>query len=120
MMHEDGVVTEGGSSNLWIVQDGMLRTRPLSHKILAGITRDVVMGLAYSLGLPVDEREFKVSDALRADECFMTSATNFVLPVVSIDGDTIGDGDAGRCTMAIQERLPGARRTTDSLGGARR
>jgi D-alanine transaminase len=102
LMHEDGVVTEGGSSNVWIVQDGMLRTRALSNKILAGITRDVVMQLAFELGMPVDERPFTVSDAISADECFMTSATSFVLPVTRIDGRTIGNGSPGRCTMAVR------------------
>jgi D-alanine transaminase len=114
LMHEDGVVTEGGSSNVWIVQHGMLRTRPLSNRILAGITRDVIMQLAYELGLPIDERPFTVSDAIAADECFMTSATSFVLPVTRIDGHTIGNGTPGRCTMAVRnaylqraERLTG-------------
>ena len=102
LMHEDGVVTEGGSSNVWIVQEGMLRTRPLSNSILAGITRDVTMQLAYELGMPVDERAFTVDDALEADECFMTSATSFVLPVTRIDGKTIGHGTPGRCTLAVR------------------
>jgi len=102
LMHEDGVVTEGGSSNVWIVQEGLLRTRPLSNRILAGITRDVVMQLAYELGMPVDERAFTVDDALEADECFMTSATSFVLPVTRIDGKTIGHGTPGRCTLAVR------------------
>jgi D-alanine transaminase len=102
LMHEDGVVTEGGSSNVWIVQEGMLRTRALSNKILAGITRDVIMQLAYELGLPVDERPFTVADAIAADECFMTSATSFVLPVTRIDGRPIGNGTPGRCTTALR------------------
>ena len=119
LMHEDGVVTEGGSSNIWIVQDGMLRTRALSNKILAGITRDVVMGLAYELGLPVDERPFTVSDAIEADECFMTSATSFVLPVTRIDGKTIGSGSPGRCTLAVRNAyLERAQRLTGHASSA--
>lgn len=102
IMHERGLVTEGGSSNVWIVQDGTLRTRPLSHKILAGITRDVTIALAAEIGLPVDERAFTIDDALGASECFITSATSFILPVTSIDGQAIGNGAPGPCTLAVR------------------
>ena len=102
LMHHDGVVTEGGSSNVWIVQGGVLRTRMLSNNILAGITRAVVVELARELGLPVDERPFTITEARDADECFMTSATSFVLPVTSIDGHEVGDGAPGRHTSAVR------------------
>ncbi len=95
LMHEDGIVTEGGSSNFWLVQDGAIVTRALSHHILAGITRDVTMQLAGELGIAIVEREFSVDDACAADECFMTSATSFLLPVTQIDNRTIGNGAAG-------------------------
>ncbi len=95
MMHEDGVVTEGGSSNVWIVKDGVMITRPLSRDILAGITRDVTRELAHELKLPIVERPFTVGEALTADECFMTSATSFLLPVTQIDEQAIADGTPG-------------------------
>lgn len=103
MMHEDGVVTEGGSSNLWIVQQGTLITRPLSHDILAGITRDVVLELARAAGVPVVERPFTVDEARAADECLMTSATSFVLPVVTIDGAPVGDGAPGPVARRLRD-----------------
>ncbi len=103
MMHEDGVVTEGGSSNLWIVQGGTLITRPLSHDILAGITRDVVLELAAGAGIPVLERTFTVHEARTADECLMTSASSFVLPVVTIDGAPVGDGAPGTVARTLRE-----------------
>lgn len=103
MMHEDGVVTEGGSSNLWIVRGGTLITRPLSHDILAGITRDVVLELAHVAGIPVEERAFTVDEARAADECLMTSATSFVLPVVTIDGAPVGDGTPGPVARTLRE-----------------
>jgi D-alanine transaminase len=103
MMHEDGVVTEGGSSNLWIVQGGTLITRPLSHDILAGITRDVVLALAHAAGIPVQERAFTVDEARAADECLMTSATSFVLPVVTIDGAPVRDGTPGPVARTLRE-----------------
>lgn len=103
MMHEEGVVTEGGSSNLWIVQHGTLITRPLSHDILAGITRDVVLELAHAAGIPVQQRPFTVNEARAADECLMTSATSFVLPVVSVDGEPVGDGKPGPVARALRD-----------------
>ncbi len=103
LMHHDGEVTEGGSSNVWIVQGGMLRTRPLSNDILAGITRAVTIELARELGFPVDERAFTVAEALAADECFMTSATSFVLPVTAIDGARVSGGAPGPYTSAIRD-----------------
>lgn len=95
LMHEDGVVTEGGSSNVWIVKDGVMITRPISHDILAGITRDVTRELAHELKLPINECSFTIDEAIAADECFMTSATSFLLPVTRIDDHVIADGVAG-------------------------
>jgi D-alanine transaminase len=102
MMHEDGLVTEGGSSNLWIVNDGVLQTRPLSNDILAGITRDVVLELAHAAGVPVRERAFTVAQAKGARECLMSSATSFLLPVTKIDHDTVGDGEPGPVAQRLR------------------
>jgi D-alanine transaminase len=103
MMHEDGLVTEGGSSNLWIVRDGVAYTRPLSHDILAGITRDVVLELAREAGIPVQERAFTVEQACAADECFLSSATSFVLPITRIDDATVGSGAPGPVTQRLRD-----------------
>lgn len=102
MMHEDGLVTEGGSSNLWIVNDGVVQTRPLSDDILAGITRDVVLELAHAAGVPVRERAFTVAQAKAADECFMSSATSFILPVTTIDDHTVGRGTPGSVSQQLR------------------
>ena len=102
MMHEDGLVTEGGSSNLWIVNDGVLQTRPLSSDILAGITRDVVLELAHAAGVPVRERAFTVVQAKGARECLMSSATSFLLPVTKIDHDLVGDGEPGPVAQRLR------------------
>lgn len=103
IMHEDGMVTEGGSSNVWIVQNGTLITRSLSHSILAGITRDVILGLTARERIPVVERAFTLEEAYAASECFITSATTFVLPVTHIDGHTIGTGAPGALSMRLRE-----------------
>jgi D-alanine transaminase len=93
---EDGSVTEGTSSNAWIVTgDGVLVTRPASHAILNGITRQSILRIAAEEGLRFEERSFQVEEAFAAREAFMSSATSFVTPVLRVDDRTIGDGAPG-------------------------
>jgi D-alanine transaminase len=93
---EDGSVTEGTSSNAWIVTaDGVLVTRPASHAILNGITRQSILKIAAEEGLRFEERPFRVEEAFAAREAFMSSATSFVTPVLKVDDRTIGDGTPG-------------------------
>ena len=95
-MVEDGHVTEGGSSTAFIITgDKRIVTRPLSNAILPGITRLSVLRLAREQGLTLEERLFTVEEALAADEAFLTSASSFVMPVVSIDGKPVGSGKPG-------------------------
>jgi D-alanine transaminase len=95
-MVEDGVITEGTSSSAFILDaEGRLRTQPLGHHILPGVTRRAVMRLAEARGLTVEERPFTVAEALQAREAFLTAASAFVLPVVEIDGVSIGMGKPG-------------------------
>lgn len=103
MMHEDGLVTEGGSSNIWIVRDGIAYTRPLSSDILAGITRHVCLDVADEAQVSVVQRAFTVEQAIHADECFITSATSFVLPVTRIDEHVVGNGSPGPVTLRMRE-----------------
>ncbi|MFT0859892.1 D-amino-acid transaminase [Ancylobacter sp. G4_0304] len=92
----DGHVTEGGSTNAWIVtKDGVLRTRPAEHGILRGITRTVMFEVAEQLQLRIEERAFTVAEALAAREAFLSSATTIAMPVVRIDGQPIGEGKPG-------------------------
>ncbi|WP_294390740.1 D-amino-acid transaminase [uncultured Sphingomonas sp.] len=101
---EDGHVTEGSSSSaLILTADGALVTRPNSHAILPGCTRAAVQVLAEQHGLRWEERLFTVEEALMAREAMLTSASNFVLPIISIDGHAIGDGRPG----PVAERLRG-------------
>ena len=95
-MVEDGAVTEGSSSTAFIItRDGTIVTRPLSNAILPGITRRSVMRLAQEAQLRVEERLFTVEEAHAAAEAFITSASSFVMPVVSIDGRPVGSGKPG-------------------------
>ena len=103
-MIEDGFVTEGGSSTAFLItRDRRIVTRPLSAAILSGITRRAVMRLAEREQLIVEERAFTVAEAKAAAEVFYTSASNFVVPVVSIDGDAIGNGEPGSLTRQLSE-----------------
>jgi len=100
---EAGLVTEGASTNAWIVTaDGALRTRALDSAILAGVTRETLLGFLASEGLRVEERAFTVPEALLAPEAFLTSSSNFVLPVTRLDGKPIGDGRPGPITRRLR------------------
>ena len=99
----DGFVTEGASSNAWIVtRDGKLVTRPADHGILRGITRTVVLDVAAAQNLRLEERKFSVAEAYEAREAFVTSASQIVMPVVSIDGRPIGNGAPGLVANALR------------------
>jgi len=98
-----GRVTEGASSNAWIVtRDGTLITRPLGPDILPGITRSVVIDVTKAQGLAFEERAFTVAEAYAAREAFITSASQVVLPVVRIDGRLIGNGAPGLIAAALR------------------
>jgi D-alanine transaminase len=95
-MVEDGFVTEGTSSTAFVLDANCcVRTQPLGHHILPGVTRRAVLRLAKAEGLTVEERPFTVAEAKQASEAFLTAASAFVLPVVEIDGSPIGDGRPG-------------------------
>jgi D-alanine transaminase len=101
---EDGFVTEASSATAHIIsKDGTLITRGLSNAILHGITRLSVLDIARCAGLAVEERAFTPDEARNAAEAFITSATSFVLPVTSIDGQPIGDGKPGPETLKLRQ-----------------
>ena len=101
---EDGSVTEGTSSNAWIVTAaGVLVTRPASHAILNGITRQSILRVAAEEGLRFEERPFGLDEAFAAREAFMSSATSFVTPVLRIDDRTVGDGSPGPLSRRLLE-----------------
>src|SRR5690606_9625246 len=104
MVDEMGLVTEGSSTNAWIIDaEGRLRTLDTQANILRGITRATVLGIAAEAGLTVEERAFTVAEAQAAREAFFTAASAFVMPVVSIDGVKIGDGRPGPVTLKLRQ-----------------
>lgn len=92
----DGLITEGTSSNAWIVTgNGRLVTRHLGNEILHGVTRRTILTIAAEEGIVFEERPFGVDEAKNAAEAFVTSATSFVTPVIRIDDTMIGNGTPG-------------------------
>ena len=102
-MVQDGLVTEGTSNNAYIVKGNKIITRQLSNDILHGITRAAVLRFARESQMEVEERSFSIDEAKEADEAFITSASTFVMPVVEIDGATLGDGTPGRVAPRLRE-----------------
>ncbi len=101
---ENGFITEGSSSNAYIVlADNTIVTRPLSNDILHGITRKALLELAARDGIKVEERLFTPDEAYHAKEAFISSATTFVWPVVSIDGKPVGDGKPGPISLRLRD-----------------
>ena len=99
----DGTVTEASSANVWIVTPaGTLVTRHADQAILQGITRTVLFDAIKAQGLAVQERAFTVEEAYGAREAFITSASQIVLPVVRVDGRTIGNGKPGPVATALR------------------
>jgi D-alanine transaminase len=102
-MVEDGQVTEGTSNNAYIVKGNRIVTRHLGTEILHGITRAAVLRFAREAQMEVEERPFTIDEAKEADEAFITSASMFVMPVVSIDGAMIGNGAPGKVAGRLRE-----------------
>lgn len=102
----DGRVTEGASSNAWIVTaDGSVVTRPADQAILRGISRTVVLDVLAAQGLRLDERPFTVAEACAAREAFVTAASQIVTPVVRIDGHPVGEGKPGPVAAALRREF---------------
>lgn len=103
LFRDEAHVTEGASSNVFIVKNGILRTHPADSFILNGITRQRVINLAKDAGFEVREEVFGVNELLEADEVFFTSTIYEISPVISVGGRTIGEGIPGEITRRLQE-----------------
>jgi len=102
-LNSSGFVSEGAGENLFLVQDGRIYTPPISASILAGLTRDMVIKLAGSLGLTVVEQNIPRELLYIADEIFLTGTAAEVTPVRSVDRNPIGNGSRGPITQQLQE-----------------
>ena len=104
MLNKDGYVAECAGDNVFIFKNNILRTPPSSAGILVGITRNVVMKLATEMGVQVKEELMTRYDLYIADECFLTGTAAEIIPVVKIDGRTIGTGKPGKLTLDLLKR----------------
>jgi D-alanine transaminase len=98
-----GLVTEGASSNAWIIDaEGALRTRDTQANILRGVTRSTLLEVVRETGLPFSEKPFTIAEAQAAKEAFITGAGSLVTPVIEIDGITLGDGRPGPVAIGLR------------------
>jgi D-alanine transaminase len=113
LIDSDGLVTEGASTNAWIVDAaGTLRTRDTGANILRGVTRKALLQIASELQLKVEETPFTLEEAKAAREAFITAASAFVTPVVKIDGARVSDGQVGPVAKRLRALyLEAAKRT---------
>ena len=103
MIDADGYVTECGSTSFFIVRDDLILTRPLSNDILPGVTRRALIALCENHALRLVESKFTLDEALAADEAFISGASSYVLPVRSIDGESIGEQVPGPVSQRMRE-----------------
>lgn len=102
ILHRDGIVTEAGASNFYIVKDGAIWTHPLNHLILGGVTRKVVLEIAAKLSIPVIEEPFTTDFMGTADEAFISGTVAEIVPIIEIDQAPVGRGVPGEITRSIQ------------------
>lgn len=95
IMIRDGLVTEGSSSNVFVISGGRIATPAKGHLILSGITRDLALSLAQEAGMRYVEGRVRAEDLREADEVWLSSSTREVLPVTRVDGEPVGDGSPG-------------------------
>ncbi|WP_261843870.1 aminotransferase class IV [Aliamphritea ceti] len=101
----DGILTEGASSNLFMVENGVIYTPKSSSEILGGVTRELLLQLADEQGIPCLQVDIEYSRLLTADEVWISSSTRAIVPVLSIDGQKIADGNKGRLWQQMFERF---------------
>jgi len=104
MFEQDGRITEGGSSNVFAVLDGVLVTPDLNHNILPGITREVVLKMAGEINIPCQEGELFLADLNRAEEIMITSTTFEITPVIQFNNKKVGDGVPGPVAGRLAEQ----------------
>ena len=102
---QDGKLLEGTSTNIFIVEKGVLKTPPVSSGILPGITRKTVIELAKKGNIPVKEAPVGAGELKKADEAFITNSIIEIVPLIRVDSFRIGSGKRGKITKLLQESL---------------
>ena len=113
LLNDAGEVAEGASTNVFIVKNDAVATPPLSAGILPGVTRQLLLEIGPTVGIPIAEESLSVQDLLGADEAFLTSTLKEAAPIRSVDGANIGNGRPGPITVRLlQAYREYARRVT--------
>ena len=102
---EKNYITEGNSSSIWIIKNNKCITHPLNYRILKGCTRHKLISIVKKKKLKFEEKKFSIKSLLSADEVFMTSATNFVMPIIKVDKHKISDGKPGQITLHLRDEF---------------
>ena len=102
ILHRGDTVTEGSSSNMFIVKDGVIKTHPATNLILNGITRRVILDICKEQNISFKEEEFTVQELLSADEIFLASTTSEVMPIVKVSGKDFEVEEPGEVTKKLQ------------------
>ena len=102
---EKNYITEGNSSSIWIVKNNKCITHPLNYRILKGCTRHKLISIVKKKKLKFEEKKISIKALLSADEVFMTSATNFVMPIIKVDKHKISDGKPGQITLRLRDEF---------------
>ncbi len=102
---EKNYITEGNSSSIWIIKNNKCITHPLNYRILKGCTRHKLISIVKKKKLKFEEKKFSIKTLLSADEVFMTSATNFVMPIIKVDNHKISDGKPGQITLHLRDEF---------------
>nr|WP_106780513.1 D-amino-acid transaminase [Lysinibacillus timonensis] len=105
ILHRGERITEGSSTNVFGIKDGILYTHPADNYILKGITRSVILQCAEEITLPVKEEAFTKAQALEMDELFVSSTTSEITPVIDVDGTPINEGKIGEWTRKLQAQF---------------
>jgi len=100
----NGYVTEGSSSNIWIINyENEIITRAIDGQILSGITRKSIAQFAQLKNLIVKEKKFKKEELYKSKEVFLTSASSFVTPIIEIDNKKINGGQVGQMSVELRK-----------------
>ncbi|MER2192417.1 MAG: D-amino-acid transaminase [Solibacillus sp.] len=105
ILHRGETITEGSSSNIYGVKDGVLYTHPANNLILNGITRQVILNCAAEIGMPVKEQPMTKTELLAMDEVIVSSTTSEVTPIIEIEGAKVGAGVPGEWTRKLQAQF---------------
>ena len=104
ILDRDGNITEGAASNIFVVKDGKIMTPPKGECLLPGITRDLILEIAYDAGLDATETDISLEQLKNADEIWLTSSTKEILPVTLLNGNPVGNGKPGACWQDMIKR----------------